>query len=309
MRKLNFLRLQYTVLCLLISSALGCAPESRVDDAARAINPAEAEKQPLASCSVGTPIAGRTTVKSAEVPLLAEPKKGAKVVLNERASEIFGRPEERRVSGAYALQMLCRSGDYTLVKIVGADGRPVDYESGWVENKQLAISGEKVNTFSWDLKTGDALSAIEESATQTSVDKILATNTNCAQIIYGARSTQDKNKFFITCSAKNGGEDFNVWFSVADVNSGLPIGPSTPVSAGIGRELCNKAIRSNALFPSTVEIDDLTGFTTKEYNNGNRQILQTFSARAASNLLLRYEADCLITPKGSVEISISERGS
>ncbi len=60
------------------------------------------------------------------------------------------------------------------------------------------------------------------------------------------------------------------------------------------------------MHPSTLDIHRITGYATKVHANGNRTILQGFSAKNALGLELKYDARCLIQPDGKLEITISE---
>jgi hypothetical protein len=69
---------------------------------------------------------------------------------------------------------------------------------------------------------------------------------------------------------------------------------------------CRSAIEANSLHPSTLDIHDVLGYATEVHNNGNRTVIQEFTAKNAFGTELDFRARCLIQPNGTVEIAITE---
>jgi hypothetical protein len=79
----------------------------------------------------------------------------------------------------------------------------------------------------------------------------------------------------------------------------------SPYGVDDSRSLCDSAIRANANYPKTVKISSITGFATKVHDNGNRTIIQQFSAKNAFGLEENFRARCVIDPKGGIDIYVN----
>lgn len=260
------------------------------------------------SCEVGTPTEGKFYIKKDETPFYLEPDKNSGKVVNSRATEVLGRTQYRDLWTAMVLEGLCETPEWLQAKIVEADGSPVDWEAGWVEKSKVrtdASSDQKLGLI-WNIDGEEDFSSSEKSLIREGALRVLRDEDNCKSIITGYRSGSRKGQIYVTCNAKNGREPFNVWFSLDDVRSNKSLSAPTALDESISRKLCIDAIKGNVNHPSTLDINTITGYATRVANNGNREIIQTFSAKNSFGLKLSYRARCLVMPDGKLEIAINE---
>lgn len=84
--------------------------------------------------------------------------------------------------------------------------------------------------------------------------------------------------------------------------------PLSPYDSWESRQLCEAAIKKAATHPSTVDIWGFTGYATVVRSNSDRAIKQTFTAKNAFGLELKYDAYCIISPDGKLDsFSVNER--
>ena len=126
-------------------------------------------------------------------------------------------------------------------------------------------------------------------------------------------STINKLQFFVNCT--NGGDYRQFRFSEAELASATDTTVATSqkdkaIPQAQAREFCRKAITAKANHPSTVEFNPF-GSSYKVFPmNGNVAYYAQFSAQNSFGTKLKYEAQCLITPKAVVEVSyLRERTS
>ncbi len=98
--------------------------------------------------------------------------------------------------------------------------------------------------------------------------------------------------------------------------SGVSAPPAPPDSSGgssgypesESRQMCERAIRASLNNPSTLKIHGISGYATNVDSSGTRRITQSFSAKNGFGLQLTYDAYCIITPDGQLDIKVAEQG-
>ncbi len=160
----------------------------------------------------------------------------------------------------------------------------------------------------WDIDAATWLNKAEKEMMRKAVHKILQDEPSCKTVIYGDKSVNFKNTYYISCERKSGElpASFNVWFTVKDIADGKVLTAPKAISEDIAREACIDQIKANVSHPSTLDIHHVTGYATTVYNNGTRDVVQTFTAKNVMNLKLKFEARCQISPKGEISIKIAE---
>jgi hypothetical protein len=80
---------------------------------------------------------------------------------------------------------------------------------------------------------------------------------------------------------------------------------NTPVNTGISDEdahkLCIQAIQASVNNPSTLDIQRVVGYGQEVLDNGTHKIIQSFSAKNGFGLEKKYDALCLVSPKGKLK--------
>ena len=159
----------------------------------------------------------------------------------------------------------------------------------------------------WDIDSETDFSLQEKEVIKQGASKVLADESNCLSIYTGYRSSSRDNTYYVTCAARNGGEDFNVFFTPEEIAIRADLSIPEPYPEIASREGCISAIESFAISPSTLSIHSILGYSTDVGNNGNRVINQEFSAQNLFGTEVEYVARCLVLPDGSLEFSANER--
>jgi hypothetical protein len=261
------------------------------------------------ACETGNPTEARYFINKKDTPFYLYPDKKKGRVVNARASAALKQNEYRNLWPEMALQGLCETQDWLQAKIVEADGSPVDWESGWVEKSKVHTSSSNEHNAGliWNIDGESDFTAKEKALVKEGALKVLRDEPNCSKITYGDRSTSKKGEYFVTCDARNGGGPLNVWFSPSDVKNNRTLAIPTAFPEAQSRQLCIDAIKNRVNHPSTLNIHSITGYSTRVANNGNREVIQTFSAKNSFGLELKNQARCLIMPNGKLEITITEQ--
>ena len=259
-----------------------------------------------ASCDYGSPITGEFYPQKNEIPFYNGPGKKYGKVTNAKLSEILGKTMPRELWIGNTLRASCITDGWVKGKIVASDGHPVSWESGWASLDYVKgkMTPEQEAGLIWDGSVSGT-SEFERTELRIAALNVLRSNPNCASISYGDRSTQREGQFFVTCDAKSG-TPFNVHFSIDEAKS-KSIKAPVAVSSNVARQECKKLIMKNSNYPSTVDIHSILGFATTAHNNGNRTVIQEFSAKNGFGLELEYTARCLTMPDGYTEITITEK--
>jgi hypothetical protein len=168
----------------------------------------------VASCAEGTPVGERVLVRGDEVPMLVAPAATASSVINQRATSVMGTTQYRTLNSDYGLLGLCRVPGYVQVKIIEADGNPVEWETGWIEERYLRkeLTAEENAGLYWNVAADSSLSEVEKESVKQAALRVLREDPNCQRIVDGARSTTRPGKFYVTCKGSRPGGTYNVWF-------------------------------------------------------------------------------------------------
>lgn len=159
----------------------------------------------------------------------------------------------------------------------------------------------------WKIEDDKDVPIASKEAVRLGAMKVLADERNCGKVVAGGRSTTRQGAFYVMCEPRNGGGTvFNVWFTPEQAMGGAPLAVATAYPEAPAREACERAIRAQVNNPSTLDLHRVTGYATTVHNNGNRTVLQDFSAKNALGLEAGYQARCLVQPTGVVEVTITD---
>lgn len=161
----------------------------------------------------------------------------------------------------------------------------------------------------WDIDGDQSLGENERQLFKLAAKRVLADNPACNEISSGAKSVNAKSsdQYFLTCTASDGFL-YNVFFGRQALDSSAPIRPPSPYDETRSRDMCRAKIMATAAHPSTVDLHRITGYGTKTYPNGARDVRQDFSAKNSYNLELNYIALCTVFPDGKMDYSVREKG-
>jgi len=204
------------------------------------------------------------------------------------------------------LEARCETPDWLQARIVKADGNAVKWETGWVYKQFVTgdASDELKAGLLWHIDSEKEFTDAEKQIVKRGALKVLKDEVNCAEITTGYRSGSRKGAYYVTCNAKNGGPPFNVWFTPDQVETGNALAVPEAYPESQSRQACERAIRRQVSHPSTLDIHHFVGYATKVHNNGNRTIVQEFSAKNSLGFELEHRARCLIQPDGTLEMTI-----
>lgn len=268
----------------------------------------EQPKRPPANCEQGTPVSGTFYVQGSDINFRTGPGNDHSPVINRKATEVLGRTQYRTLWPSMVLEGRCETAEWLQARIVKADGSTVNWETGWV-HKQF-VTGEASDDMKagllWDIDGEADFTDAEKQVVKRGALKVLKDEPNCAQITTGYRSGSRKGAYYVTCDAENGGPPFNVWFTPDEVETGGPLAVPEAYPEAQSRQACERAIKARVSHPSTLDIHRVLGYATEVHNNGNRTVIQEFSAKNSFGLELEHRARCLIQPDGTLEITIAE---
>ena len=100
---------------------------------------------------------------------------------------------------------------------------------------------------------------------------------------------------------------FNVFFTKEDILGSKSMEDKPAFEEIKSKRICEEAIMSNSLHPSTVDIGRVLGYDTRVIvesvgsGNNKRIIYQEFSAKNDYGLKLKYRAVCYILSSGELE--------
>ncbi len=261
-----------------------------------------------ATCEQGTPVSGRFYLKGEDINFRTGPGTKYNSVVNQRATEVLGQTEYRTLWPTMVLEGLCETDEWLEGHITEADGQPVDWETGWVHKKFVTgnSSADTQAGLIWNIDGELDFTDDEKKLVKRGALKVLQDEKNCENIYTGYRSDTRKGAYYVTCNAKNGGQPFNVWFTPTEVNAGGTLAVPKAYPEAPSRQACGRAIEARVSHPSTLDVHHILGYATQVHNNGNRTVIQEFTAKNSFGLELKHRARCLIQPNGSLEITITE---
>ncbi|MCH8491492.1 MAG: hypothetical protein LAT81_16430 [Oceanicaulis sp.] len=270
-------------------------------------NDTEADSTPD-TCDIGSPISGQLFVTEDEVPFFEQPDTNSNRIVNQRASDALGSAQERTLWRSMVLNAECADGDWVRAKIANADGRSVSWESGWVQRAYVSDqpSPERRAGLIWNVDGEDAFTDEEKALVKQGALRALRDEPDCRQIVDGYYSGDSDQRFYVTCSDRNGDNHFNIRFTLDDVRSDRSIRKPRPVSETWARDECHSAIRARAANPSTIQFRALTGYSNTLGNDSTRTVQQRFSAANAMGHSQTFLAVCIFPPGERPDISILE---
>jgi hypothetical protein len=204
----------------------------------------------------------------------------------------------RRVAGTFVIAALGLAGLYALNHRDEKPSQPVALSSP----PAIATPAERLI---WNIDTDNDIASADKGFVREGALKVLSDDRNCAQISVGGRSTTKPGAYYVTCEPRNRGTVYNVWFTPAQVADSTRLAAPTAYPESFAREACEREIRARVTNPSTLDLHRFTGYATSVHNNGNRTLVQDFTASNALGVGSKYEARCLVLPNGAVEITIT----
>ncbi len=263
-----------------------------------------------ANCEHGSPVSGSFYVKGSDIDFRRGPGQDHARIINQKATKALGSTIYHTLWSSMVLEGRCETAEWLQARIVKTDGRPVNGMTGWVHKRFVASepSPDMKAGLLWDIDSVSEFTEAEKKIVRRGALKVLKDEANCAGIIDGFRSGSRQGAFFVTCNAGDGGGTFNVWFTPAEVESRGTLAIPDAYPAKLSRRACEEAITARVLYASTLDIHHFLGYATEVHNNGNRTVIQEFSAKNGFGLELDYRARCLIQPDGVLEITIAEKG-
>ena len=294
------------VLLVIVGLLVGREDDSITTEATRT-QPAH-EPHPSVDCDYGMPVAGRFFVKGREINFRFGPGTNHKRVINQKATQVFGKTQYRTLWPSMVLEARCETEEWLQAKIVESDGSAVNWETGWVHKKFVTdtASADAQAGLVWDIEGEPDFTPEEKDLLKQGALKVLSDEPNCAKITTGYRSGSRKGAYYVTCISKSDSLPFNVWFTPGDVETGSKLGVPKAYPEEPSRRACEKAIKARVTHPSTLDIHQFMGYATQIHNNGNRTVIQEFTAKNSFGLEIKHRARCLIQPDGSLEIAITE---
>ncbi|MBO6562517.1 MAG: hypothetical protein JJ959_18365 [Nisaea sp.] len=174
----------------------------------------EIGKADAAQCPQGKPVSGKYFITGTDVNFRTAPSAAAEPVVNEKATRILGTKTLRKLSREYALTGICETDGWLYAHITEADGRPVNWEKGWVSKKFVSTlqSADRASGLIWDVDNASFLNAKDKAIMKKGALKVLKEDENCASIMIGDKSTSRPGQYYVTCNSKSGGSVYNVWF-------------------------------------------------------------------------------------------------
>lgn len=305
---MKFLKGIAVIIGILILIGIVAGSDEQDRSTATARSETEQPKRPPANCEQGMPVSGTFYVKGSDINFRTGPGPNHSPVINRKATDVLGKTQYRTLWPSMVLEGRCETADWLQARIVKADGSAVNWETGWVHKKFVTAnaSSDMKAGLLWDIEGETDFTDAEKQVVKRGALKVLKDEANCAEITTGYRSGSRKGAYYVTCNAKNGGPPFNVWFTPDEVKSGNTLTVPEAYPETQSRQACERAIKDRVSHPSTLDIHHVLGYASEVHNNGNRTVIQEFTAKNSFGLELKHRARCLIQPNGSLEITITE---
>lgn len=88
---------------------------------------------------------------------------------------------------------------------------------------------------------------------------------------------------------------------------GVPTAYARAVPEQDSRAACEKAIEAKTTHrPSRLDVHRFSGYATEIDANGNRTVIQEFTAKNSAGSEVAYRALCIIQPNGHLDINMAE---
>ena len=305
---MKFLKGIATAICTLIALSIFIILGERVISADAEHSQPKLHSGAAVHCEQGTPVVGKFFIKGNDINFRTGPSNNSGLVINQKGTQALGKTLYRTLWTTTVLKGRCETAEWLQARIIEAEGKPVTWEIGWVHKQYVSseASDDMKAGLYWLIDFDTGISDAEKALLRSGALKVLKDEENCARVTYGYRSSSRKGTYYVTCDAKNDGVPFNVWFTPEDAESDKALAIPAAYPEVQSRRVCEQGIKTHVVHPSTLDIHHFIGYATKVHNNGNRTVIQEFSAKNAFGLKLKYRARCLIQPDSTLGITISE---
>ena len=300
------------VLCILVASIVVIGILPNLDDGTYSTKTTSGKARTTSAisvkCDLGTPVSGSFFVKGQDINFRSGPGINHDPIVNKKATSILGKTIYRTLWPSMVLKGYCETEEWLQAKIVEADGKLANWEIGWVKKKFVSetASSDFLAGLIWNVDSVSTFTAEEKRLVKEGALKALSDEPNCGKIITGYRSGSRKGAYYVTCTAKNNGPPFNIWFTPSDVQTGGKLRATEAYPEMLSSRACEMAIEARVTHPSTLDIHHFIGHTNQVHNNGNRTVIYEFTVKNSFGLETPYRAQCLIQPDGSLEIAMTE---
>lgn len=267
----------------------------------------------LESCGSGSAKSGQTLrVNGSEVVLRAGPNMKSEKLINQKATQTFGRTEYLTIESSFTVSEECTQGEWSKVKVLEPTYLK-DSNIGWVKSSSLrqikkdsAGFTEFVEAdFVWNKKTSSHKKTIIAG-----VNKIHRENSHCKAIdpssvdISLGKGKPTDPVFYVTC--RPSGNAFNVFFSKSEIDKGAAMAALNHIDRNRAISLCESHAKSKASHPSSFSFSRVVDLSVNEYPNGRTAVSSSFTVKNSFNLELKHNIRCLFDEIALIEVNIFE---
>lgn len=265
------------------------------------------------SCGSSSAKSGHTLrVNGSDIVLRAGPNLKTEKLVNQKASQAFGRTEYLTIGPSFTVSEECTQGEWSRVKAL-EPAYLKDSHVGWVQSSSLrhikkdsAGFTEFVDAdFVWNKKT-----LPHKKTIIAGINKIHRENSRCKFIdpssadISSSKGSSSDPVFYVTCGPS--GNVFNVFFSKSEIDKGAAMAALKHIDRNRAIGLCESHAKSKASHPSTFSFSRVVDLAVNEYPNGRTAVSSSFTAKNSFNLEIKHNIRCLFDGNGLIEANISE---
>ena len=214
------------------------------------------------------------------------------------------------VDDSFALNQLCASGTWSLIKVVG----PSEFRSwqGWVPSEnvrkvQTNNVGRRIyraSDFDWPSRA-----VRSREAALTVMNRIMAQQPACEALDTANLVADDIGvTFSVPCFTETDTQSFS--FSAADATNGrnfAPVAPRSAMDKTRAFHACEDATKQRVNHSSTVDMS-LMAIDFQHLGGGQTQLRTTFTAKNSFNAQLEFEVMCDFFGDELTDIGIVEAG-
>lgn len=263
-----------------------------------------------ATCT-GSPSNREVRPLASDIPLRTSPSESAPRVVNQSATEVFGRKEYANIDKSELLTETCTTSGWSHVQV--KQPSHLNFIAGWVQSKNLRgrltdEQGIEIFTqadFEWTKRTKPYASIIVAG-----VNKVLRENPRCKQVNTGSvdisstKGSRENPVFYVTCDDSNG-DPFNIFFSKADVNKGTALS-GKHIEHAQAVNICEAAAKSKSTNPSTVKFSRTYSLAIVDFQNGRTSVRSKFTAANKLGSEGTYQIECMLTSSGLIDVTVRE---
>lgn len=137
--------------------------------------------------------------------------------------------------------------------------------------------------------------------------RMMTSDPSCHLIITAAKSTQRKGMFYIDCNNK-ASKPRRYWISINDLAQGIGRNSTVAISEARALEACNRALRTQAMNPTTYDPALITGSTSRIVESVGRNVVKiNFTAENAFGVKREYLGRCVLEAGSMVEAVVTRR--